>query len=239
MRTADRFRIGLLLLCAPFAAWGLASLVLGGIGTGARAAADPTNVVIQVETNGAHVSFWFPARHPLHDWTVELPTAHTRSVAWMPAADDDAWISIGWGDRRFFLEVPTWNELTVPIALSALSGGGPSAMHVEHSGAPYPWGAVRSIELSAPQYGAVVDYVRASFRRAADGQPIQIQDAHYGNYDAFYEAVGSYGPLNTCNEWVSRGLRSCGAPAGLWTPFAYQVLGHAPEIVPVLALPPR
>lgn len=220
-------RVAALAIAAPFAAWGLASLVLGGWPTGRATPPGPDTVTIVVESNGAHVSFWFPVAHPLHDWRGELPIRDTRAGAWMDEVSPVGWIGIGWGDKRFFLEVLFWSDLTPQIAASALFGGGPSAMHVEHSIRPQAWAGAREFELSREQYLALVDYVRASFERDADGRPRLIAGAGYASYDAFYEALGSYSPLLTCNEWISRGLRKVGAPAGAWTPFAYQVLGHA------------
>ncbi|TAJ16383.1 MAG: DUF2459 domain-containing protein [Planctomycetota bacterium] len=220
-------RVAALAITAPFALWGLASLVLGGIPTGAATPPSDDTVTIVLESNGAHVSFWFPVAHPLYDWRGELSIEDTLAGEWMDELSPDSWVGIGWGDRRFFLEVLLWSDVTAEVALSALFGGGASALHVEHSVRPLPWGATREVVLSREQYVALVAYVRASFRRDEQGRPKRIGAARYGSYDAFYEAVGSYSPLMTCNEWVSRGLRAVGAPAGAWTPFAYQVLGHA------------
>ncbi|MBM3978355.1 MAG: TIGR02117 family protein [Planctomycetes bacterium] len=221
-----------LLLVAPLLAWGLASLVLGAWRTGARPPPGPDNVRVVLESNGQHVSLWFPTVHPLHDWRAEFPIAHTRAGAWIDEVAPDSWISIGWGDRRFYLEVEFWSDLTAEIALSAVFGGGSSALHVEHAGAPPVWELSREVELSPAQYRLLVNFVRDSFRRDAAGNVVQIEAAAYASSDAFYEGVGSYSPWRTCNEWVSRGLRAAGAPAGAWTPFAYQVLGNCESAVP-------
>jgi uncharacterized protein (TIGR02117 family) len=225
-----------LLLVAPLLAWGLASLVLGAWRTGARTPPGPDNVRIVLESNGQHVSLWFPTVHPLHDWRAEFPITHTRAGAWIDEVAPDSWISVGWGDRRFYLEVEFWSDLTAEIALSAAFGGGASALHVEHAGGPPLWTLSRELELSPTQYKALVGSVRDSFRRDAAGSVVQIEAAAYGSSDAFYEGVGSYTPWRTCNEWVSENLRSAGAPAGAWTPFAYQVLGHCGS---ALAAEPR
>lgn len=228
-RTLRLLRVAALAAAAPFAIWGCASLVLGGWPTGSATPPGPDTVTIVVESNGAHVSFWLPVAHPLHDWRDVLPIRDTRAGAWMDEVSPVGWVGIGWGDRRFFLEVQFWSDLTPGIAAAALFGGGPSAMHVEHSIRPLPWDGNRELVLSREQYLALVAYVRASFRRDERGRPQLIPDAGYASYDAFYDGVGSYSPLVTCNEWVSCGLREIGAPAGAWTPFAYQVLGHAGE----------
>jgi uncharacterized protein (TIGR02117 family) len=226
-RVLRLLRVAALVIAAPFALWGIASLVLGGWPTGRATEPGPDTVTIVLESNGAHVSYWLPVAHELHDWRAELPIRDTRAGAWMDEVSSVGWVGMGWGDRRFFLKVQFWSDLTPEIAVSAVFGGGPSAMHVEHSVRPLAWEGTRELVLSRQQYVGLVEYVRASFRRDEQGRLVPIPRAGCGSYDAFYEAVGSYSPRLTCNEWISRGLREVGAPAGAWTPFAYHVLGHA------------
>ena len=47
-----------------------------------------------------------------------------------------------------------------------------------------------------------------------------------GATDLFYPAQGHFSLIKTCNVWLGQGLRASGLPAGLWTPFSFQVLSH-------------
>ncbi|MFM7331368.1 MAG: DUF2459 domain-containing protein, partial [Brachymonas sp.] len=39
---------------------------------------------------------------------------------------------MGWGDRNFFLNTPTWDDLTLSTALNATFGLGSAALHINY-----------------------------------------------------------------------------------------------------------
>ena len=53
-----------------------------------------------------------------------------------------------------------------------------------------------------------------------------IPGAGYFSNDAFYEAIGRFTIINTCNEWTGKALRTAGVCIGLWTPFEWSVIYH-------------
>ena len=55
---------------------------------------------------------------------------------------------------------------------------------------------------------------------------IRRPEPGYGPHDAFYAAVGTYSPFQTCNEWLAAGLRQAGIRTGWWAPFAFGVTAH-------------
>lgn len=181
-----------------------------------------------VQSNGVHTDLVFPIRSALVDWTSVFPWQQFPAV---PA--DARWVSIGWGDREFYLNTPQWRDLTVGRALGALSGRHGSLLHVAYWRDNQLASQRRALPLSASQYAALVQHVRRSL--AGDSLVAQaVPNAHYDEQDAFFEARGHYGPFETCNTWVGRGLREAGVKTSRWTPFDAQVLWH---LEPVSAAP--
>lgn len=169
-------------------------------------------VEIYLISNGVHTDIAMPLRHPLWDWTVWTPPQHTRQQA------DYRYVAVGWGDRGFFLDTPTWADLTPATAAKALSGRAPSAMHATF----YPQlqngpNSIR-IRISPQSYRRLAANISRSFDTAGGGTR-RIGQAAYGGNDAFYEAHGHYSAFATCNTWTNRQLRDAGLKSVLWTPF--------------------
>lgn len=191
----------------------LAAVVLGAwpVNRGFVDAVD--GVTIYVRTNGVHAEIVVPTRTDEVDWSLDHPPQHFRRLdAPLP------WIAFGWGDRDFYLNTPTWRELRLRTALVALSGLGHGAMHVEYLDRPEAY-AAQPVRIGVAQYRRLVAYLRASFRRDADGRPLRIDAPGYFDTDAFYEAIPVYTFWYTCNEWVRRGLAEAGVRTAAWAPF--------------------
>jgi uncharacterized protein (TIGR02117 family) len=211
--THRRWLRALLAIAAAFAAYPMLALVLGAwpVNRGFVETAD--GVTIYVRTNGVHAEIVVPTRAAGVDWSVDHPPRHFRRLA-APLA----WIAFGWGDRDFYLNTPTWRELRPRTALVALSGLGRGAMHVEYVDRPEAY-ASRRVRIGPAQYLRLVDYLRASFRRDAEGRPIRIDAPGYFDTDAFYEAIPVYTFWYTCNEWVRRAMAHAGVRTAAWAPF--------------------
>ena len=150
-----------------------------------------------------------------------------------PAQPAVAYIIAGWGGRSFYIETPTWADLKPGPVFSALTIDR-SVMHLGLAGEidlAHP--TVTAIQLDEASFELLLQSVLASFTLTADGRPIGIPGAEYGEYDRFYEAEGSFNALAGCNIWTSRMLRQAGLQTGLWTPLP-RLLGlslklHNPE----------
>lgn len=182
----------------------------------------PSDIEAFVMTNGVHTDLVFPIRSAVIDWAGIFPS--TDAVA---APRDAEFVAIGWGDREFYLHTPTWADLTLARALRAISGRNSSLLHVTwlkrgQFAMPESEG-VYALPLTAAQYARLTAHVRA---KLPDGRAVPLPGTGYGRQDAFYEATGSYGPLETCNTWTGRGLRNAGLTMGRWTPFDYNVVRH-------------
>ncbi|CAO3452536.1 hypothetical protein [Azospirillum argentinense] len=210
-------RIGVVLaLVVPAIAAGaylLASAVLSRLAVEGRPAARE-GVEVFVCTNGIHTDLVLPAVTDTVDWTIDLPDGDFPGAG--PQASHR---SFGWGDRAFYLETRQWSDLRFATALSALFGRGPSVMHVYALHSPAGSPDCGMLVLKEGQYGALAAFVRDSFRRDGAGRVMPLPGSGYGATDLFYEAVGHYSPVETCNEWTGKALRAAGVTVGAWTPF--------------------
>lgn len=212
-----------MLLSLPLA-YLVGALLLGLVPVNRGFSAARNGEVIYVRSNGVHAEFVLPARGT-HDWTREFPLLAIVDYSRLTSLAGFDWIAFGWGDRAFYLQTPRWTDLRPGVALNALAGRGPAAMHVEYVARPQDQHAVR-VEIDAAQYRKLVDYVRAGFARDAQGAAIRIDHPGYFATDAFFEGTGRYSPWLTSNEWVRRGLAQAGIRTAAWSPFDVALFWH-------------
>jgi uncharacterized protein (TIGR02117 family) len=149
------------------------------------------------------------------DWSKLVPYRNTTGQD-----STAAWVGFGWGDKGFYLETPTWGDLTARVAINAVSGLGSSAMHATFHQQITEGDDCKKITLSAEQYTHLVAYIRQGFAYDPEGSTIHIgAQADYGLTDAFYDGVGSYNLFHTCNTWTNDALKAGGQKACWWTPF--------------------
>jgi uncharacterized protein (TIGR02117 family) len=121
------------------------------------------------------------------------------------------------GERRVYLDTPTWADIT-PRTLWAATTGGERVMHVEWTRDPAY--AARELRLTPEQYRRLWAAIRAGFVLDWSGKPIRIDHPGYGPRDAFYKGFGRANAIDTCNQWVASRLRLAGVKAPAWSPFA-------------------
>ena len=178
----------------------------------------PDGVEVFVISNAVHADLVMPIRHDSIDWRERFP-----AECFVGNTDRATHIAIGWGDKGFFLETPTWADLKLSTAARALLWPSDSCMHVVLTGEDYLGEDARSIVMSMEEYERLVNFIQSSFQVDEDGANIQIEGFAYAKNDAFFEAFGTYHCVNTCNSWVGRGMKS----AGIRTPW----LTHLPKTV--------
>ncbi|AWJ87326.1 TIGR02117 family protein (plasmid) [Azospirillum sp. TSH58] len=206
----------LLALAVPAMAAGaylLAAAVLSRLAVDGQPAARE-GVEIFVCTNGVHTDLVLPAVTDAVDWTTDMPGGDFPG-----AGPGTSHRSFGWGDRAFYLETREWSDLRLSTALSALFGRGPSVMHVYALHSPEGSPDCGALVLGEGQYRALAAFVSGSFRRDGAGRVMPLPGSGYGATDLFYEAIGHYSPVETCNEWTGKALRAAGVTVGAWTPF--------------------
>lgn len=203
-------RILLAIFAIPLAY--LASALVGGLISVNRDWAEPDHgVTVYLANNGIHIDLVMPVDAQGLNWAPMFPA---KDFAAKPAGA--RWIAIGAGEKRVYLETPTWADIS-PGTVWAATSGGERVMHVEWVDDP-TWTA-KEIRLTPEQYRRLWASIRASFALDSLGRPIHIDHPGYWQRDAFYEGVGKASAIDTCNQWVASRLRLAGVKAPLWSPF--------------------
>jgi uncharacterized protein (TIGR02117 family) len=215
-------------------------LALGALTThSAWRNAPPPGVAIWVTTNGVHTGLVLPRKTPDMDWDAFFPSTATRSPS---LAQSNDMLEVGWGNRRFYLDVPNWSDLRATTAIRAISGLDSAALHIQYTQAPEAEtdSAVR-LTLTPEAYRRLIQQIRNSAQLDANNQPVPIPGHHYDDTDAFFEAKGHYSLFNTCNEWVRTALSEAGVRVPLWSPLDKPLLWQLRRIptTPVRASTPQ
>lgn len=186
-------------------------------------------VVIYVRSNEIHTDLVLPVVHAPsgHHWREHFPPADFRGDV-----RDCQHIAIGWGNRAFYIDTPTWADFKISTAARALFWPSDSVLHVEYVAEIYPREYFREVAITAEQYRRLVDFIDSSAIKNNNGCAVSASERTYGPQDRFYESSGNYHALNTCNQWTGRGLQRAGVTTGLWTPLKPQVLYWLPETPP-------
>ncbi len=194
--------------------YGVAGMIGGMVPTNATATQPARGIRILVESNGIHTGLVLPKVAAGVDWRRFFPANDLGDPRY--AGYDH--VAIGWGDRRFYVETPTWADVRPMTVVSAALGSGQTVLHVEHIAEPVPGAQVRVVRLRPEEYRRLAAFVRASVA------PRGWHRRGYGQDDAFYAATGRYDAIRTCNSWTGDALRAAGVRIGAWTPFPVTVL---------------
>ncbi len=199
--------------------YGIAAVLLGLLVANRDWTEPRDGIEIAVVSNGFHADLIVPMQAAGVDWTRWCPP---DAVGGAPAAH----IGFGWGDRDFFLETRHWQDVRLLTALKAVSFSTTTALHVMYVDDVTAYTRRQRLIVAPETYRALADYIQATFRRDKSGRTIALPASGYGPRDAFYEAIGIYSPLMTCNEWLAAGFRQAGLPTGWWAPFAFGITAH-------------
>ncbi|PHN03268.1 TIGR02117 family protein [Flavilitoribacter nigricans] len=203
-------------ILAPVLLYLLAGLILSLAATRPEKQNCSQKHTIYIGTNGVHLDIILPR---------ELLGDSLSGALLSPT--DIRYLAFGWGDKGFYLETPTWAELEVSVALEALFWKSGTAMHLTHYRRQY--GSWRLIDLCPDQLQRLQTYIWHGFAKDGEGRLIEIPRAGYTRMDHFFEAVGHYSCLKTCNNWVNIGLKRAGLKTAVWSPFDLGVLYHLPR----------
>jgi len=172
-----------------------------------------SGVRIYVIDNGIHTDLVLPVVAEGVDWR---DLARPEDLA-NPDQARHSHIAFGWGDRDFYLNTPSWSQVSPVRVAKAMAGLGTTVLHVAHIPAPGVGPQMRTIILNPDEYRRLAAFVRGTF---AGGPSVH----GYGANDAFYPAKGGYSAVRTCNQWTGSGLRAAGVKMGWWTPFPFAVM---------------
>lgn len=157
-------------------------------------------ITMFVRSNGVHTDVCFPSQSSLFDWKEFI------CMDDFPKNDSFDYISIGWGDKGFFLDTPTWAELKTSTALNAVFLPSSTAMHVAYSEKPKESETCIPVRISKKKYLKMIQFIQSSFEQKRSRINL-IKDKGYSIHDNFYEANGSYHLFRTCNSWTNEVLR--------------------------------
>lgn len=142
-----------------------------------------------------------------------------RAIDYLPASSH---LALGWGDLVFYRETPTWAEVRLSVAVSALAGRHPVAVRLLAIGSPANHPSCTRISLDAAGRKALLQHVSDSLLLNAAGDP-QMEPGRDAA-EAYALAQGRYSPFYTCNSWLAQGLAKAGAPYALFAPFSLGVM---------------
>lgn len=173
---------------------------------------DPKDYTIYILTNGVHTDLVLPIKNDVYDWTTFVSPNDTKSKD-----QNFNYLAVGWGDKGFYLDTPTWADLKASTAFKAAFWLSDSAMHCTFYKDMKEGDDCKKISLTKKQYTDLLSFIKSKFDVQADRPKLIVTDAVYGTNDAFYDAVGSYSFLNTCNTWSNDALKASGQKAAFWT----------------------
>lgn len=171
-------------------------------------------------SNGVHTDICLPLDENNNIWEGLFKTNQFNELINQPK-----YISFGWGDKGFYLDTPTWDDLSVKTALKAALIPSPTAIHVTYKiNKPKLSDNVKSFMVNKVSLNKIVSFIK-TYVKIKNKQSILIDCCRYpGVYDNFYEAKGDYHVFNTCNVWTNNAIKQAGVKTSIWTPFPSAIL---------------
>lgn len=133
-------------------------------------------------------------------------------------------LGLGWGERSFYLDIPTCDDLTAKIAFRTMVLPSPTVMHLRnHREAATNW---LGLELTEEQFQGLLSYALAPFAVDEGGKFKHLLGVGFDDRDFFYEAHGAYSLFRTCNSWTNDGLRTLGFSTAYYPPYDQGIKLH-------------
>lgn len=171
---------------------------------------DPDKKKIYLHSNGVHLDIIVPKQYLTDSLAKDLYSE-----------DLNQYFAFGWGDRNFYINTPTWGDLTFKNAVLAMFWKSSTLIHVTRYNAIHKsW---KPIYVTDDQLKGVIETIDNSFEMNAEQTKTRLNCATYGDNDDFYEARGSYSCFKTCNTWANSTLKNNGLKACWWTPVSFRL----------------
>ncbi len=189
----------------------LVSLILTFIPVNGNNDYTEKNNSIYLNSNGIHLDIIIPKDQ-----------IDSKLLDGLEYSKNDAYFSFGWGDKNFYFNTPTWNDLTFNNAFKALFINSSTLIHLtKYSTIQKDW---VEIKVNQDQLYKINQYINKTFYVDTFDKKVLLKNKGYTNNDDFYEALGSFSIFKTCNSWVNSGLKESNIKACLWTPFDFVLL---------------
>jgi uncharacterized protein (TIGR02117 family) len=185
-----------------------------------RAQAGCTYPIYISSVQNFHAEIIVPVVNDAFDWRSHLTLSQLG-----PNAENYRYLSFGWGDRKFYM-----NGSLDPISIfDALFLPSPTVMHIwGHTEEPSQWSKdfeIKQVRLNHAQYLKLMQFISESFQHTAQGSVRYIHQGLYAD-SGFYEAVGSYSILRTCNTWTADALKQADVDTPVWSATAPAIMQH-------------
>ena len=181
-------------------------------------------IEMRVTSNGFHTNLIVPVATTLFDWRSYLSLVDIGDGS----ITGYRYLGFGWGDRDFYMQTPTLADLKVTTVLRAMFWSAGSVLHIQGYRvwpSSSPGFTVKAIRLSSAQYLALMQFLQRSFQQNQQAQP-QLLKRGYRPNSSFYQAIGNYSLIRTCNTWTADGLRAAQVNTPLWPGLAPAVTLH-------------
>ena len=134
----------------------------------------------------------------------------------------NGYLSFGWGDKEFYLNTPTWDDLKITSAFKALFLNSPSVVYVKYYRDISYFQDLKEVKLSNEQLKDLEKSIFKSF----DFEHKKYKG--YGRDDIFYSSPYQYNIFTTCNTWTGEQLKEANVSVSPWTPFSYNIINSLP-----------
>lgn len=166
---------------------------------------------IFLNTNGVHL-----------DVILSKSDIDEKLLKGLKISESENYLSFGWGDEDFYINTPTWNDLTFSIAFQAMFMKSPTLMHLtRYKKKQNEWVVV---EINEKELKKMNEYILRTFKKDEKGNKILLVNKGYSINDDFYKAEGSYSCFKTCNSWINSGFKESGLKSCYWTPFDFGLM---------------
>ena len=153
---------------------------------------------IYVVSHGWHTGFVVPAG----DIQARLPQLKERF-------GDIPYLEFGWGDKHFYQA----KEITTGLALRAILWPTDTVIHAvavpKNPNEHFQNSEVEKLCLSDGNFFSLTSFISNSFDKDKEGEILELINRVYDD-SQFYQSVGDYYLMNTCNKWTAKGLKSAG-----------------------------
>ncbi len=166
---------------------------------------------IYLTTNGVHSDIILPKK-------LITPTL-LKGQKYHPK---EQYFAFGWGEENFYINTPTWGDLTFSTAFRAAFLKSKTLVHVtRYRTKRDKWIAVPVTDNQLQKLNA---YILSAFNENENGKQLVEGATYTPDRDNFYRAKGNYMFYKTCNTWANSALKESDMKASLWTPFDFGVL---------------
>ncbi|WP_127844809.1 DUF2459 domain-containing protein [Psychroflexus aestuariivivens] len=187
------------------------SLILTAITVDRNEIEETPTQTIYLSTNGIHLDIVIPKEN--------IDSSLLKNLV---HKSQDEYFAFGWGDENFYLNTPSWSDLSFKTAFNATFLKTSTLVHVtRYKIENKDW---VEIKITESELNKLCAYILKAFALNSKGEKVLIENIGYTTTDDFYKAKGSYSLFKTSNSWVNTGFKKSGLKSCLWTPFDFGLI---------------